>query len=190
MDSIILKYSKFLKEHINESSFKVLWANWNSSNRHYHNEKHLREVLNEIRKYSHRIPKMEYEQLIMAAFFHDAIYDPKSSLNEDQSIRFFYKSLKDLKRDWSLTESAIECTKKRRRPNQFLLRVFWEADNNIFLKGWSEYMEWEYSIRKEYLHVPEAKYKEGRTKFLQENLGIFGARADGHIKRLIDVINS
>jgi predicted metal-dependent HD superfamily phosphohydrolase len=173
------------------TAIPVLWNNWNASNRYYHNLDHLKSVIKEIERLKHRFSEYEFVQLILAAFFHDAIYDPKNlANNEDLSIRFFRKVYIGKGDRFSLVDKAIECTKYRKRPIPFPLRAFWEADNAVFSDSWENFLKYENRIRKEFSFVDDDIYKKERIRFLEKNIGIFGIRGNNNIKKLIEKINS
>jgi predicted metal-dependent HD superfamily phosphohydrolase len=181
------RYQNLLKEYIHPGAISVLWNNWNDHRRAYHNIHHLDRVLKEIESWSYRFSKDEFTQLVLAAFFHDAIYDPRNPEgNEDKSISFFRKVYvgKDMRYD--LVDKAIECTKYRKRPTSFPLKVFWEADNAGFRDRWEDFLKYEDAIRKEYSFVPIEEYKKARIEFLQKNLGLFGPKGDSNVNKLIE----
>lgn len=180
------KYRNLLKEYIKPQTIPLIYNNWTKTSRYYHNLDHLNEVITYIEKWKHRFTRSEFEQLILAAFFHDAIYDPRSpETNEDKSKKFFRDSYIGKNERFSLVDDAIDCTKERKKPSFFPLKIFWEADNQVFRKDWLNVLRWERGIRKEYSYVPDDTYKKARIKFLEENRGIFGAKGDTNINKLI-----
>lgn len=184
------KYQKILSDNIKPNAIPILWNNWNDPRRGYHNIDHLKKMIKGIEKWNYRFSNNEFEQLIIAAFFHDAIYDPKDSKNhEDQSIKFFKQSyIGKIKPD--LIERAIECTKYRKRPSDFHLRIFWDSDNAGFRDRYEEFLRAEHGIRKEFSFIPIEEYKKNRIGFLETNLGLFGPKGDNNIRRLIEYLNT
>jgi len=181
------RYQNLLKEYINPNAIPVLWKNWSDPRRAYHNINHLDRMINQLERNSHNFSRSEFEQLILAAFFHDAIYDPRDpQRNEDKSIQFFRRAYIGKNERFDLVDKAIECTKYRKRPGPFPLKIFWEADNEGFRDSWSVFLKYEKAIRKEYSFVPLPEYKKARIEFLQENIGLFGPKGDENIKRLIN----
>ena len=180
------KYRNILSEYIDLRSIPVLYKNWTDKYRKYHGISHLEDVLAYIERWSYRFTKDEFDQLILASFFHDAVYGVKDA--EDQSLKFFRKASLNKNKKYSITEKAIESTKYRNKPIEFPIKIFWEADNQIFKKNWKDYQLWESEIREEYSHVADDIYIKHRIKFLNENLGKFGAKADSYIKKLIKQI--
>lgn len=189
-DNPFYRYRNLLKEYILPNAIPVLWKNWNDPRRAYHNMDHLDRMIKQLERNVHNFSRSEFEQLILAAFFHDAIYNPRDSKNhEDQSIKFFKQSyIGKIKPD--LIERAIECTKYRKRPSDFHLRIFWDSDNAGFRDRYEEFLRAEHGIRKEFSFVPIEEYKKARISFLETNLGLFGPKGDTNIKRLIEYLNT
>jgi predicted metal-dependent HD superfamily phosphohydrolase len=185
-----VRYKNLLKEYIDERSIPVLYKNWISSYRSYHNLNHLKDIISKLEPWRHKLTQDEFEQLILAAFFHDAIYDPKKpGENEDKSIEFFRKAYIGKDKKFELVDKAIESTKERKRPKIGPLRIFWDADNAGFRGTWKNFLKNEKGIRKEYSYVAEKVYKENRIKFLNENLGVFGPKGDTNIMKLIKFLD-
>jgi predicted metal-dependent HD superfamily phosphohydrolase len=183
------RYQNLLQIYIRPGAIPFLYRNWTSLNRHWHNLSHLEEVIKYIEKERHHLSKDEFEQLILAAFFHDAIYETRDpSKNEEKSIKLFRDSYIGTNSRFDLVDKAIECTKYRTKPNSPILRIFWEADNQIFRSDWMRVLRWEKGIRKEYAHVNTDTYKKARIKFLKENVGLFGLRGNANINKLIEYI--
>ena len=90
---IFYKYRNILSRYVNEYSINLLQRNWSDRSRHYHNVDHLNNVIKYIEKNAMKRPVIEIEALIVAAFFHDGVYDVKSPLgHEEASIKLFNDS--------------------------------------------------------------------------------------------------
>lgn len=182
-----LKYKSFLEHYIKKDYIGVLLQNWNNSNRKYHTFNHLDNVIKYIEKNKIIYSEIEYSTLILTAFFHDAIYDPKNSINhENDSIRFFKEAYNhDNQIIKNKVIEIIECTKYREKPSDKLCELFWEADNEGFTKGFSYLLENEKMLRSEFLFIPKKIYKEKRINFLKSNMGLFSKKVDKDLKKLI-----
>lgn len=77
-------WRRFLSTGAFESAFDDLVAHYNEPHRHYHTLAHVSEVLFVIDLYYPDSPRW----LILAAFYHDVIYDPTSKTNEVDSAAF------------------------------------------------------------------------------------------------------
>ncbi len=192
MNNIFQEFEQILKLYIKDDFIKELPRKWNESHRFYHNENHLIEIINNIEKNPDFKYLNVYEKhaLLLAAFFHDVIYDPKRNDNEDKSIEFFKASFKnDDPKMINTVCYLIETTKYRKKPLEKLANIFWKADNQKFMKGYDELIKNEQLIRKEYNHLSPKEYKEKRIKFLESCKGLFNYNVDKDLDKLIKYIN-
>lgn len=174
-----VKYLNILKKYSNPQAIPVIKRNWNQYSRHYHNEQnHLIPLLEYIDKnIKHKLSRLEYDTIILAAFYHDVIYDPYSKTNEDDSIKFFIKAYNYIGQESNFIKqrviSLIECTKSRIIPSyNFLLLYFWKADNDILYQNIDKLIKYENLIREEFWRLDKSSYKENRIKFLQSCLSV------------------
>lgn len=184
-----IQYKEILSKYFSSSIIHFIENLWNDPKRRYHNVDHLRQILNDIEKKRNFVLPIHREALIIASFFHDAIYIPGRQNNEDKSIELFMQSFSG--EDMFMVKKIgemIECTKYRKKPNDPLLKIFWEADNAGFLGSYDNFLEVEKKIKKEFSYLPIATYKKNRIKFLNSCLGIMGIKADENIRKLIDYI--
>lgn len=185
------KFKKILKDNISEKALFELPFKWSEKHRFYHNTNHLVQILRDIESDNRFRFLNVYEKLalLLAAFFHDAIYDPKRKDNEDLSIKYFITSYKG--KDVKMLDTVcdlIEVTKYRKVPINKLQRIFWDADNAGFKKGYNQLLKTEKLLEKEYSFVTKKEYKEQRIKFLESSIGLFGISTDKDIKKLIEYI--
>ena len=182
-------FKSILDQHIVAEGIPVLERGWRASSRHYHSITHLIDILTAIEKNIHFNELTAYEKhvLVIAAFFHDAVYDVKKNNNEDQSIRFFKAVHKGSHLEFvNDVCGLIEVTKHRTRPITKLKKIFWDADNAKFYSTFAEQVRVDQEIRKEYPHVSNADYKEGRTKFLESCKGLFNSSVDKMLDKMIE----
>ena len=186
MDSFKFYYS-ILSQYINVSFIPVLIHLWEDPKRKYHNIEHLETVLSYIEKHRNSISSYDrYVALILAAFFHDAWYDPKDKSNEDKSIDL-------LVRNYTHQDSAIlnevikliETTKHRKIPTEKLSKLFWMADNSKFVENFESQKKIEAKIRSEYPLVSDKDYCNKRIEFLKTNIGLFDKKVDENLLKLI-----
>jgi len=189
MENVFFKFKTQLLQHISEESLIHLEKLWTSKDRYYHNINHLEKIISNIQfqLVFKELPLVEKHTLLLAAFFHDAVYDPKKNDNEDQSIKFFKQSY--IGKDGMMVEKVcdlIKVTKFRKRPNKKLERLFWNADNADFKKGFDQLMKNEKLIQKEYKYIPKEKFREARIKFIESNIGLFNSKVDRDLFKLIE----
>lgn len=192
MENIFSKFRPLLLKHVSEKSITELEKLWNDKTRFYHNVSHLKTIISEIQYniWFGSLSLVEKHTLLLGAFFHDAIYDPKRKDNEDKSIEFFKKSY--IGKDEMMIEKVcglIEVTKHRKRPIEKLQKILWDADNAGFSKGYEHLLKNEKLIQKEYSFVTHNVYKDSRIKFLKTNLGLFDEKVDKDINHLIEYVN-
>jgi len=187
-----VQYKDILEKYLSPVVIFKLEEAWNEPRRKYHNIDHLQQILEDLEKKRRFVLPIHREALILAAFFHDAVYIPGHQDNEDKSLEAFIRSFKGT--DWHMTKKIgemIECTKYRKRPAHPLLRIFWDADNAMFfignLKG---LIVNEHKIRQEFNFVSDAEYKKKRLIFLKSCLGTMGLKADRGIRELMKYVEN
>ena len=191
MDNPFKIFEEILERYLHVGTIPHLNMAWQEPWRKYHGVNHLNEILKYIDGYKYKIHSLDYDALVLAAFFHDCYYNPRDNKNnEDESIKRFLSSFKS--DNWKVRNAVvemIETTKHRKHPGAPLLKIFWEADNDGFNRGYKKILENELLIRKEFIHIPKERYKKARVEFLKTNIGLFGKKADEDINRLIGYVN-
>lgn len=184
-------FKQLLEKYLHEETIPFIEGAWNEPHRKYHNINHLETIINELIKNKNIVHPSVFDALILAAFFHDVYYNPKSGKNnEDESIKRFLNSYKysdlDLR---NLIVAMIESTKHRKIPTNNYVRIFWEADNAGFYKNYDYFLNNEKQIREEFIHVPKSLYKKARLEFLKSNLGLFNSKVDENLNKLIKYVS-
>ena len=145
--------------------------------RHYHSWVHIEALL---RHYEAIRPNLsDPDAVLIALYWHDAIYDPKAADNEAQSADLMLKEAKGLlpleRLDFAAT--IIRATATHTVPSglnaqdQHDLELFLDIDLSILAASDVVFDQYEKDIRKEYAHVPLNLYRQGRgavlTRFLE-----------------------
>jgi predicted metal-dependent HD superfamily phosphohydrolase len=182
-------FNNLLKPCIHEKGLKELPLRWSEPHRYYHNTTHLVNIIHDIETnmWFKGLTASEKRALMIAAFYHDAIYNPKKDDNEERSVKLFLRDFGGT--DIRMIDAVcglIMVTKYRKRPGTKLKKIFWDADNAGFKKGFDWLMKTEKLIQKEYSYLPKEKFREGKIKFLETNIGLFGDKADKDIQKLIE----
>ncbi len=135
--------------------------------RHYHNQQHIAECLAEF-----DVARPLAQQPIaveLALWFHDAVYDPKASDNEEQSARLATScldaaGLPDLARSVAGLVMATKLHRIDAGPDAALV-----VDVDLSILGQSEerFAEYETQIREEYTWVPKLIFNRKRVEILQ-----------------------
>lgn len=163
-----------------QQQFSLLIQFYEGSGRFYHNVHHIADCLNKSRECISNITLMEHEilMLYLAIFFHDVIYDPKSSLNEEMSAEMCRRVLSTL----GVKEETINqicrmilLTKHCGKENTELDLLPYEAllldiDLSILGDPLPTYQIYEMNIRKEYEFVEFSAYNKGRSAILNSFL--------------------
>ncbi len=142
---------------------------WNEPHRFYHDETHLNKILSLIDK--SQIGGDGKHMLKLAAYFHDAVYDPRRTDNEDRSIEMFhrYAACPD---SWKTTVvTMIEGTKDhtKDRSGEPLVQTFIDMDIHELLHGSiSDMISNGELIFKEFQFYDFLLFKQGRTVFLNK----------------------
>jgi pantetheine-phosphate adenylyltransferase len=77
--------ANFIEQHLSSLGFKPsVLENYSESHRYYHTLKHLIEVIDHL-----KLQDQFDKELFLAAVYHDAVYNPKSDDNEEQSAKLF-----------------------------------------------------------------------------------------------------
>lgn len=147
---------------------RELLARYAEPHRRYHNTAHLAEVLDrvdELRGYA------SFADLVrLAAWFHDAIYDPLRSDNEERSASLAEETLAELgvRRQLYLEVSRLVRATRAHDPAAADRngQVLCDADLAVLAWPQSAYDDYARAIRAEYAHVPTADFRTGRARIL------------------------
>lgn len=202
---LIKKYRNIIGEFFSEDVIIDIISNWNEPHRHYHNINHLLSILKNIDDYfltdenEHLYMGDDYKTLIIAAFFHDVVYDPKAINNEDNSIEYFLSVSKGLSSE-SIEQivDIINVTKSRTIPEinkmffMDLKRKFWLFDNSVIYDNTLEgLIDYEHKIFKEYQFLSYDIYKAKRIEFLKSQITVYNTDSvTNNINFLINYIKN
>ena len=160
-----------LQELLNKWNIKcdinTILSMWNESHRHYHNLNHLNDLIDQINENKSKYSEKEYEKLMLAALFHDCVYNPMSSDNEEKSAEFFIECCLDKTNSDVLEVKQIILDTKTHQSTTNLSESFNHYDMSIVERDFEQLLEWEKGISEEFSVYPKEQYKEGRLKFLE-----------------------
>lgn len=146
--------------------------------RRYHTGEHITEVLAEVDRLLHQVTLTgdEATAVRLAAWFHDAIYDPKVGRggNEDASAELAIASLASAGMARSLVADVARLVRltaahevdARDRPGAVLV----DADLSILASAAERYDRYVSDVRAEYVHVAEDAWRAGRASVLRKFL--------------------
>jgi predicted metal-dependent HD superfamily phosphohydrolase len=151
-----------------------LVARWSEPHRHYHTLDHLAHVLSIVDK--HATLADDSEAVRLAAWFHDAVYDPRAADNEERSAALAAPALAaagvpvgrvaEVVRLVRLTAGHAVADGDR---NGALLA---DADLAILAAAPDAYDRYAAAIRREYGHVPDDAFRTGRAAVLRHLLDL------------------
>lgn len=159
-----------------------LIGRWSAPARHYHGLAHLSTVLAVIDAYADAADDPAAVRL--AAWFHDAVYDPTRNDNEEASAVLAGDRLSALNRpadQVAEVQSLIRLTTTHRyEGTDSNAALLCDADLSVLAAPPAAYVGYANLIRAEYAHVPDAAFRTGRAELLRALLGrerLFGTSA-------------
>jgi pantetheine-phosphate adenylyltransferase len=137
---------------------------YNEAHRHYHDLDHILYVLEKLGNNAND------NALFLAAVFHDIIYDPRSSSNEEDSANFFLKEAAASKLDDKTKQSVKQLIRdtKSHKPSGKESELLIEADLSIFNEPFDKLLAYERKVFKEFQFVDFKTYREKRVEILQQ----------------------
>ncbi len=149
--------------------FTDLAARYEEPHRVYHNLRHLRQVLettDSLRSQASDVTAVE-----LAVWFHDVIYDPRARDNEEQSALYAERALRQLEMldDLILRVKELVLLTKTHvaPPGDRDAMILLDADLAILGEPEAEYRRYAAAIRKEYAHVNDEDFRQGRRSVLE-----------------------
>jgi predicted metal-dependent HD superfamily phosphohydrolase len=148
--------------------FGELEAAYRAPGRHYHDLRHVHHCLKEAQLVSDRL--VDPTTVIAAIFYHDAVYDPTRSDNEERSADLAEGHLRALGKSRAFIVEVRELildTRHQVSPESNDGQYLVDIDLAILGAPAAEFDGYERAIRQEYAHVPEDAFRAGRAKILQ-----------------------
>lgn len=188
------------------TSFEDLKNRYNEGYRAYHTFDHLCMMFKEMYKNFNLLNHFKIDEgvMLIAIFYHDAVYDPKRNDNEEKSVEFFKNSVLYpvlSERNQELVIRMILDSKHISEPSFITSQLFCDLDLSILGQEPDIFDKYENNIRTEYSFVSESDYRKGRIAFLSSLLkreNIYSTadfrekyenKARKNIKRLIGLLS-
>jgi predicted metal-dependent HD superfamily phosphohydrolase len=152
------------------AAWQLLEKSYTQSGRHYHNLQHIGHLLDGVGEWR---SVTEHPALLMAIFYHDAVYNALASDNEEKSARLAQKELRVLQFPDDVIEHCAQlilATKRHVPVNYPDADLLLDLDLAILGSSWEHYLEYTRQIRREYGVFPNILYKPGRKKVLEKFL--------------------
>ena len=147
--------------------FQALCQAYAEPQRHYHTLQHLRECLGQAERITQLAERPG--EVLIALWFHDAVYDTKGRGNEARSARWAREVVaaaggpEAAERVHALVMATEHHAVPSRRDAQMLVDV----DLSILGAEARRFDEYERQVRDEYRHVPELLFRGKRRSVLQ-----------------------
>lgn len=151
-----------------------LITRYGEPHRRYHTAAHLRAVLTQVDALAGNAAHPDLVRL--AAWFHDAVYDPRRGDNEERSARLAERALPEL----GLAAEAVDTVARLVRltrthdpaPGDVDGAVLCDADLAILASAPEAYAAYAAAVREEYSFVPDEVFRKGRAAVLRALLDL------------------
>lgn len=133
--------------------------------RKYHNYNHINYCFNIFDKYfkNSNLSEEDKTAIKFALYFHDIIYDPSASDNEEKSCQTFQNIFADKLNYLTIDKiSSYILATKTHKPFDYNSSIVIDCDLAILGSSAEEFVIYENSIREEYLFVPDEAFNLGR----------------------------
>lgn len=152
-------------------SWQVFFEKYTAPGRHYHNLTHIENLLKELEGVRANI--RDWDVLQFSIFYHDIIYSPTSSNNEERSAALAKTMLSKIEfapERQAAVVKQIEATKNHVVSGDSDTNHLLDADLSVLGKARDEFLAYAKNIRKEYGIYPKIIYNRGRKKVIQHFL--------------------
>ncbi|MEN9361434.1 MAG: hypothetical protein RL095_2969 [Verrucomicrobiota bacterium] len=149
------------------SLFTELRAAWLEPQRFYHTLQHLGECLAILAE----VAPQAREEVLLALWFHDAVYDPRAKGNEEASAAWAERVLRPI--DAAAAKRVAElvlATRHEALPADPEAALLVDVDLAILAADAARFAEYERQVRQEYSWVSEADFCAGRSRILRHFL--------------------
>src|SRR5262245_10698887 len=150
---------------------KDLIARYEEPHRSYHTVDHILDCLKEFRSVVYWA--MEKDAIEMALWFHDAVYDPRATDNEEQSANLAENVLRQAKfpdHFIRYVRDLILATRHQAVPELPDAQLLVDIDLAVLGQSAERFDAYEAAIRKEYQWVPKKIFSEKRAAILKSFL--------------------
>lgn len=159
---------------------KNLLNRWSEPQRRYHTGHHLLVVLNRVDELAPHCPTsgdgplLDLDAVLLAAWFHDAVYRPERSENEERSARLAERALPEAGVPAGRTAEAARLVRLTLSHDpaagDINGEVLCDADLAVLAGPPEKYAHYAAQIRQEYGFVPPDVFRTGRTAVLDQLL--------------------
>jgi predicted metal-dependent HD superfamily phosphohydrolase len=154
-----------------------LLARWAEPQRRYHSTDHLITVLDNIAELTdHACAPDDLDAVLLAAWFHDAIYRPDRSENEERSAALAERALPEAGVPQARTAEVARLVRLTvthdPAEGDTNGEVLCDADLAVLAGSPQEYADYAAAVREEYGFLPDDVFLPGRAAVLRQLLGL------------------
>lgn len=146
----------------------ALVGRWSEPHRRYHGIGHLSAVLMFVDEYEHHAADPDAVRL--AAWYHDAIYDPRANDNEERSAALATNELGALGLSTQVIDEVVRLVRLTighdPADGDRNGAVLTDADLLVLASPPEAYVAYVNAVREEYAHVSDADFRTGRAAVL------------------------
>jgi predicted metal-dependent HD superfamily phosphohydrolase len=173
-DPIAEQRSQWLRLVGDDAILTALLRRHRERHRRYHTLGHVLAVVHHVDDLAIVEPVDDFGAVVAAAWFHDAVYEPRSPANERASARLARRDLTKL--GWTseradTVATMIEGTAHHTDPADIDTAVLFDADLAILGAPPDTYSTYVADVRGEYAHVDDESWRSGRADVLDAFLG-------------------
>ena len=164
-------WQKLAALRIPEDALDELIRLYSSPDRYYHNLTHIQDCLSLLDQT--RPLAAHPEEVELAIWFHDAVYDPKRSDNEQKSAQWARAVIQEAGLSSDIAEkvaNSILATRHLAKVTDPDAQLVVDIDLSILGRDPGIFWRYEENIRKEYAWVPEGVFEHERVKILKRFL--------------------
>ena len=152
---------------------RALLVRWAEPRRAYHNVAHLAAVLDRLDLLAtDGVDIVDATRL--AAWWHDAVYDPERTDNETRSASLAGATLTEVGVDAATVAEVVRLVEltagHRAKPGDAAGGALCDADLAILGAAPDDYQAYADEVRREYRHMPDRDFASGRSKVLRDLL--------------------
>ena len=146
-----------------------LLGRYAEGHRHYHDLAHLDDVLRHVDELA--VHARDAHAVRLAAWFHDAVYDPTAADNEERSARLAETALSALRVEDEVVAEVVRLVRTTARhvppPGDSDAEVLCDADLAILASSIERYQRYVEAVRAEYAHLDDEAFARGRAAVLR-----------------------
>lgn len=143
---------------------------YEQESRTYHNIDHIRNMLIKLDESAHFA--MQRDRILLAIWFHDAVYDATCTDNEVKSAKLWIRKMTPylLEEPLQWGKRAILATINHYPNPDSDIQLLLDLDLAGLGASWEIFQRNSEQIRQEYIHVPDDIFREGRKNFFAKML--------------------